>query len=157
LVEENGYGFGLDLGILYQATSNWKAGIKINDAFTTQIIWSDSDNEVVTPSADFETSYQFDFNKAGCRAIRIIGMAEVITDFAEDSITTQIGDLGLDFHAGLEYVADRNLSLLFGYDIDNLTAGLSISISRYMISYAYEHEMNDDLDNSHRISAGLRF
>ncbi|MDP8231402.1 MAG: hypothetical protein P9L91_01900 [Candidatus Zophobacter franzmannii] len=157
LVEENGYGFGMDIGVLYMISDNFLTGLKINDAFTTQIIWPNSDKEAVIPSFDLEFSYLHNFDKKGLKAIRGVGMAEIITDFAEDDITVQLGDLGVDFHAGIEYVATENLQLMVGYDIDNLTAGIGFNINKYILNYAYEHELEDELDNSHRISAGVKF
>ncbi len=157
LAGETGYGFGLDLGLLYQFNKNLFGGLKINDAFTTQIIWADADNELVVPSVDLEFSYENVFNRKGLYGVKLIGMSEIITDFPEDDITAQIGDLGLDFHAGIEYAPIENLQVLMGYDVDNITAGLGFQLNNYMLTYAYEHELEEDLDNSHRISAGVRF
>ncbi len=157
LAEENGYGFGIDLGLLYKFNNDFTGGLKFNDAFTTQIIWADADNELVMPSADLEFSYAKKLSKKGLDSFRLIAMTEIISDFPEDDITAQMGDLGLDFHAGIEYAPVETLQVLLGYDVDNITAGLGFQYNNYMITYAYEHEIEEDLDNSHRISAGVKF
>ena len=124
----------------------------LRDFFTTQILWGNGTHEFVNPSLQLEGQYSLLLP-----LIEKKGKLYLVTDFyAEDrdfASTTSFSLFSLDYHAGLEMNILPNFDLLLGYDINNLTAGLTFGYRRWQFNYAFEQD--SELKNSHRISVGL--
>jgi hypothetical protein len=61
----------------------------------------------------------------------------------------------IDFKAGVEYWLKRTVAIRAGLDAGRFTAGTGARFSRFGFDYAFlSHK---DLDNSHRVSASVRF
>ncbi len=152
LAEENGFGFGADISSYYEFSDKWLIAAKIRDFFTTQILWGNGTHEIVNPGFDLESNYRFMmpiFN----RNSKIFLGTEMYTEGRDIAATTSLGFLSIDYHVGLELNIHSNVDLYFGYNINNLTSGLSINIKNWKINYSFEQ--NSELENSHRISIGL--
>jgi len=152
LAETNGYGFGADLSTFFEPHDNFLLGLKLRDFFSTQIFWSNGTHETVNPGLDFEVSYSFPTPLIGSRGRLIVG-TEVIAEGREEAATYHLGYFSFDHHLGLEIPIPDFVNLYAGYDIENLTAGLSVKIRQFQINYAFKN--NTEIDNSHRVSIGL--
>jgi hypothetical protein len=152
LAEESGFGFGADISTFYQINSKLMLAANLRDFFTTQILWGNGTHEFVNPSLQLEGQYSLLLPLIEKKGKLYLG-----TDlYAEDrdfASTTSFSLFSLDYHAGLEMNILPNFDLLLGYDINNLTAGLTFGYRRWQFNYAFEQD--SELENSHRISVGL--
>lgn len=153
LAEESGFGFGADISTYFQFKDNLLIGLKIRDFFTSQIMWGNGTNEIVNPGFDAEVAYHFS-EKLVPVPIRIITGLELYSEGRDEAAVISAGPISIDPHLGLEIQAHEKADIFLGYDTENLTAGLMLNISRFIINYAFEN--NTELDNSHRVSLGLK-
>ncbi|MFO7660000.1 MAG: hypothetical protein R6V77_03720 [Candidatus Cloacimonadaceae bacterium] len=156
LAEKTGFGFGADLGMLWQMSSKLRLGAVAKDFFTTQIFWENGTNESVYPSAHVELGFE---TKVSSKAIPVIIRlgAETLTESRKEAATLDAGIFSADFHAGIAVLPIPQIKLMAGYDIDSITAGLGIYLKKLAVEYAIKPGSKDDLGTSQRISAGWRW
>ncbi len=153
LAENTGFGFGADIATYYKFLDNWSFAAKIKDFFTTQIFWSDSERETVFPSIILENKYSF-LTPIVKKKVTLYASTDVLFEGRDYSATVNLGKMSFDFHSGLQIDINKNFSLLMGYDIQNLTAGMSLNLGKFDLNYSFEQ--NSQLKNSHRISIGYK-
>lgn len=152
LAEKSGYGFGADISTFRELGESVIIAIKLRDFFSTQIFWSNGSHEIVNPALDLEMSYSFTAPLIGSRA-RLIAGTDIIAEGRQEAATNHLGYLSFDYRAGIEIPIPDYVSLYAGYDVNNLTTGLSVYISQFQVNYSFKY--NTELDNSHRVSIGL--
>jgi len=154
VMDNSSLGAGLDLGAIYTLDKSTSFGFVISDATTTQLVWDTGHHEFVAPTV-----------RLGAQHTRKIGPLEGIGTVAADvevgfenrtSADLSLGDaLTVDFKAGVEYWLKRTVAIRTGLDAGRFTAGTGARFSRFGFDYAFlSHK---DLDNSHRVSASVRF
>ena len=153
LAETTGFGFGADISTFFDLSNDLLLGIVIKDFFTTRIFWDNGTHEMVRPGVDIEFNYSFTPPLINNRTRLLVG-SEIMAEGRKKAATHNIGLLSFDYHLGLEVPIQDFLSLYAGYDVDNLTTGLTVNISSFEVNYAFKY--NTELDNSHRISLGLK-
>ncbi len=153
LAEETGFGFGADLSTYFDFTPQWRLGLRLRDFFTTQVIWSNDTVESVNPGLDVEVRNHLMLPVINRNASWYVNV-ETYTEGREEAATTSLGSLSLDYHAGMALDVHQRVTLLAGYDVENLTAGLSLDFDHFSVNYGFEH--NAELDNSHRVSVSMR-
>jgi len=156
LAEKTGFGFGADLGLLWEINPKLKLGLVTKDFFTTQVIWENGTNEIVYPSANLELGFR---TVVSAKAIPVqinLGM-ESLLESRKEAATLDAGIFSADFHAGMSVMPVPQVKLMAGYDIDSITAGLGLYIRKLAIEYAIKPGSQDDLGFSQRISAGWRW
>ena len=153
LSDESGFGFGADIASYVNIKANWIFAAKLKDFFSSQILWSTDNHEVVLPSLSMESNYKFSIPVAKKEAHFFLG-TDIYAEGRELASTVHVGALSADFHAGLETVVSEKLSIYMGYDVSYFTGGLTAQFNRFKINYAFEQ--NTDLNNSHRVSIGYR-
>ncbi len=156
LAEHSGYGFGADLGGYFQISNSWSMGARFADFFSTQVFWQNGTHEVVNPSLDIETQFGMKITKAKI-PIKTYLRAEILSEGRKQMATTSFGLFSMDYHAGLEIQPISSIKLLAGYDVGNLTAGMSITYRILSFQYAYKQEPKTDLQSCQRISLGIQF
>ncbi len=154
LAKETGYGFGADLTSYHDFGENVTLGARLRDFFSTQIFWENGTHETVNPGLDLESNFHFNFPWIHTPVSIIFGI-ESYFENRDESATTSLGFMSLDYHAGLAIQAHEVLSLFLGYDVENVTAGLTLSLLPLELHYAFEQ--NTELEDSHRVSLGLQF
>ncbi|MCD4829254.1 MAG: hypothetical protein K8R90_07520 [Candidatus Cloacimonetes bacterium] len=155
LAEETAFGFGADIGALFEPKPDWLVGLRVRDVFTTQIFWSgDGSRESVNPGLDIESNLPFTVPLLK-RPARLFTAIETYSEGREEAATNHLGPISFDYHVGLAVEAHRNVDVLAGWDVNHPTAGLSLKIDGWRLHYAFEHHAA--LDNSHRIAAGYTF
>jgi len=156
LAEKTGYGFGADLGMLWQMNNSWRLGLVAKDFFSTQVIWENGTQENILPSLDAELGLRTAVSKK--RIPVLVSLAvETQTDGRKEAATFSTGFLSGDLHAGIAVLPIPQLKVMAGYDADNVTAGLGIYIRKLFLEYAFKNGSQDDLGYSQRISAGWRW
>lgn len=153
LAEETGFGFGADISTYFQVKDNMLIGLKVRDFFTSQIMWGNGTNETVNPGFDAEVAYNFSQKMIPVPLKILVGL-EFYAEGREEAAVISAGAISADPHFGLEVKAHEKADILLGYDAENITAGLTLNISKLIINYAFEN--NTELDSSHRVSLGLK-
>ncbi len=154
LAEETAYGVGMDFSGLWKIDTNLDFGFRVRDIFTTQIFWENGTQETVNPGLDLEGSWSFTVPKVK-KEVKLIANTEINTEGMNETATLSAGALSMDYHLGAEIKATQNINLYLGYDIDNLTTGISFYLKNWNVNYSFEYD--NELDNSHRISLGINF
>jgi len=156
LAEKTGFGFGADLGLLWDINPVWRFGLVAKDFFTTQIIWENGTQENVLPSANTEIGLHTTILRSKVPFILNAGL-ETLFEGRDEAATINAGAISADLHAGMSVQPIPQLKVMAGYDIDSITAGLGIYINKLNIEYAIKQGSQDDLGYSQRISAGWRW
>ncbi len=156
LAEESAWALGADLGMLYKVSSNFMFASKISNVLATHILWENGEYELVSPKGEVEFRYEFSF--WGDKIPLELMMRSDVYLFADKNI----GDYDLSFtslsnHYGLAVTPFQNISLLAGYDVDSITAGVDLKYRNFALFYAYKNNNNGDLGNSQKISLGYKF
>jgi hypothetical protein len=151
LAEENGFGFGADLSAYHNFTDRFMIAARLRDFFTTQILWGNGTHEIVYPGLDLEGNYRLSIPYIN--EIEFLMGLEIYSESREEASLVAVGPLSFDIHGGFEMNVHPKITLYTGYDIDNLTAGLSIKFKNWLINYSFEQV--PELENSHRISVGF--
>lgn len=156
LAEESAWALGADLGMLYKVNSNFMVASKINNVIATHILWEDGDYEIASPKGEVE--FRYEFTLWGERLPLELMMRSEFYLFADKNI----GEYDLNFtsisnHYGLALTPYKNISILGGYDVDSITAGIDLKYRAFSLFYAYKNNSNGDLGNSQKISLGYQF
>lgn len=150
LAEESGFGFGADVSTYFKL-KDFLLAIKLRDFFTTQILWGNGTHEIVNPSLDMEANYGFQFPFIARESTFYLRL-EMFTEGRQEAAVMALSPLSLDPHLGLEINLHEYVDLLLGYDIRNLTTGISARYKNWKLNYGFE--LDTELENSHRISVG---
>ncbi len=154
IAEKSGYGFGFDISTHKQLNERVLLGINLRDAVTTRIFWENGTQESVTPNLDIGLRYQFPIpilNRKG----NIYISSDIYFEGREESSQFDAGAFSGDYHLGFSAHVTENVELFTGKDLENITAGLSISIKQFNLNYSYEND--SELENSHRISLAMKY
>lgn len=156
LAEESAWAIGADLGLYYKVAENFKIASKINNLLATHILWENGTYETASPKGELEFKYNFAFWEEKLKLELI--MRNEIYLFADHNI----GQYDLNFtsisnHYGLALTPYQNFSILAGYDVDSITAGLDLKYNNFSLFYAYKNNNDENLGNSQKISLGYMF
>ena len=156
LAEESAWALGADIGMLYKVSSNFIIASKINNVVATHILWENGDYELASPKGEVE--FRYEFSLWGERIPFELIMRSDFYLFADKNI----GEYDLNFtslsnHYGFALTPYQNISLLAGYDVDSITAGIDLKYRWFSLFYAYKNNSNGDLGNSQKISLGYKF
>lgn len=154
LLDNTSFGIGLDFGVLYLAQPGLVLGARLSDATATQISWDTGHKDTVSPSLHLGGSWSrgFDAIRGSLTAAGGVGMT-----FDRRIEASQFGESSLtgDLQGGLEYWYAERIAARVGTDAGELAAGAGLRLDRFGVDYAFLS--NADLDDSHRISANVRF
>lgn len=153
-LDYHAWGLGVDAGVIYMVTNGLTAGIKLNDATSSPLVWDtdESTTETIIPSLRWGIAYQKPIFYG-----QITATADIKTLFEGRETASQFGSgvVSGDAYLGLEYLFQRRLAFRMGYQEENMTFGAGLKMSLFQIDYAFVG--HEDLDDSHRISAGIQF
>jgi len=153
LAGKSGYGFGADVGMLWEITPSLRLGNVLRDCFTTQIVWQNGTWESVLPALHSELGYTFKVSAKEIPVQAVLGV-ETLSEGRQTAATVAIKPFSLDLHAGLSVQPVPELKLMTGYDADAFTTGLGLQLKQFNLNYAFRLGPEDGLGNTHRISAG---
>jgi hypothetical protein len=156
LAEENAWAIGGDISLLFQPYQSLLLATKIHNVVSTHVLWENGEYETVSPKTDIEGRYLFSlFNDS--IPMELAYRCEMFM-FDDSPIgQTDIGFTSINNHLGLSITPYQNISLLTGYDVDSITAGVDLKISDFSIFYSYRMNDNSDLGNSQKIAIGYNF
>ena len=156
LAGNSGYGFGADLGFLWDSGKGFLAAANLRDFFSTQILWENGTHEVAIPSLDLEAAYQMKLFKSGLPA-RVAIRGELFAEDRGEASMLQMGLVTADLHAGLLLQPIPSLIVMGGYDSDAVTAGLGVRWGSLGLDYAFKGSAPDGLGSTQRVSASYRW
>jgi hypothetical protein len=156
LAEKSGFGFGADMGMLWDISSAFRLGVVARDFFTTQMVWENGTTETSLPSLNAELGWKNTITHKMIPVQLKLGI-ETMFEGRKEAATVSAGAFSADFHAGLAVTPIPQLKVMAGYDVDSFTAGLGIYIKKISLEYAVKPGSDGDLGLSQRISAGWRW
>jgi hypothetical protein len=162
-------GFGFDAGLLYEVMPGWKAGLNIQDITTTPLYWDgwyftddEPDNkrkvstkETIYPTAKLGTSYHLPVAAIAGKLVFAADCDFKFEGLDEDEADFAFSEISGDIRLGVLYEYREMLRLAFGMDRRKPSAGIGLSAARFSLDYAFWR--NEELDNSHRVSASMNF
>lgn len=153
---DNAIGFGFDLAAIARPWRALSAGLLLQDATSTVLIW-DGRTETISPTAKFGLSYPFKIPFSG--TIVLAADADARFEGRDFSAQTSAGGVSGDFHFGTEYWYRELLALRAGSDEGSFTAGagLRLPLGYRSLGLDYAFLQHNDLDDSHRVSALFKF
>lgn len=134
--EVNAFGFGLDLGMLFNLSKSLKAGLVIRN-IGTNLKWDTGHSDTLPLTTTLGIAYKT-FNDRVTLAVDM----------------EKRKNRPLKFREGIEFWLSKNIAIRIGMNDKDFTAGAGLRMGQFGLDYAY---MSHDLGNSHRISLAAKF
>jgi hypothetical protein len=154
---DNAIGFGFDLSALARPWRALSVGLSLQDAATTVLIWNGR-TETITPTAKLGVSYPLPIGFLGGT---FVAAADCDARFEGRKFAAErwLGGVSGDFHYGAEYWYRELLAVRAGSDEGSFTAGAGFRfpLGFRSVGLDYAFLAHNDLDDSHRVSALLKF
>jgi hypothetical protein len=129
-------------------------GARFADITTTQISWDTGTREVVNPSVTI--GGRWTRSVPGLRGDMTLALDLPMTfEGREKASQLSAGRIGTDFQGGFEYWFSRAIAFRLGTSTGSWTAGGGLRYRGFGSDYAFLP--HDDLGDTHRISASVRF
>ncbi len=145
--DHTAFGYGLDLGGLYPLFGGLNIGINLRDIVITNVFWDTGSKDRVLPSLNVGAAFSqaFPFFRGGLT----LSLASTFgSDFSSEGG-------GSPVNLGAEYTYSDLVSVRFGSDSDDFTAGAGIRVYR-SVNVDYAFLSNSDLGGTHRVSMSFR-
>jgi hypothetical protein len=154
LLRNTSFGMGVDLGALFFLRRDLTAGVRFADITTTQISWDTGTRESISPSMTLGLQWT-----RAVPALRghLTAAADLGFSFEgrEEASQFNAGAVGGDFQGGLEYWFSRTVAARAGTTAGEWVAGGGLRYRGLGADYAFLP--HDDLGETHRLSASVRF
>lgn len=159
LDDHDAWGFGFDLAARFDAGRGLALGANLQDAFGTYLSWDTGRRETISPNLKLGAAWTRDVSFPRGRFLAAADL-DVRFEGRRTAATWWVGDrLSADPHLGGELQVGL-LALRAGLDVDRPTLGVGLSPAPFHVDYAFRGRSDageDDLDASHRVSAGIAF
>ncbi|MBM3286329.1 MAG: PorV/PorQ family protein [Candidatus Eisenbacteria bacterium] len=163
LLQNTSFGMGVDLGLLCAARRDLTLGLRLSDITTTQVSWDTGTREVVNPSVTLGSRWTGQVPGIGGELTAALDMPVTFDGRATASqfslrdpgIDKTGPGIGFDLLAGFEYWLARVAALRVGSSAGEWTAGAGVRYRGMGGDYAFLP--HDDLGDTHRVSASVRF
>lgn len=148
---DTAFGYGIDIGMYFNATDHWSAGLNLRDATGTTIAWDGHANDRIAATLDAGMAYSDEMPLFGGYYIVTASML-----FFGDSPDLK----GIEtMNLGCEYMVYDFLAIRAGSSQGDTTFGMGLLklplISSTALDYAFlSHE---EFDSTHRISLTVHF
>jgi hypothetical protein len=154
LLDNTSFGMGADLGFLFDVRRDLSLGVRFADITTTRISWDTGTREVVNPSITF--GGQWTRAIPGLRS-QVTLAADVASTFDGRDTASQFGSGAAtgDFQGGMEYWFSNAVALRLGTNAGTWTGGGGLRYRAFGADYAFLP--HDELGDTHRVSASIRF
>lgn len=152
LADRSAQGLGLDLGLRYRLDHGLELGAHLRDVPATLVLWDDGQSDTVWPEVALGAAWTRPLGFAGLTLRSELGVHTDLEGPTADA-SGEFRNLWLD--GGLELELPGRLALRGGIAENRLAAGAGLGLGRLAVEYAFRP--HEDLDNSHLVSASLRF
>ena len=149
--DDTAFGFGIDLGVRYAATSRITVGANLRDITGTMIAWDGHANDRIALTMDIGAAYEDELPLIGGRYVLSTSMLYFGDSPDGKSFET--------LNVGIEYLLNDFIAFRAGSTQGNGTFGIGLMrlplISSSSLDYAFlSHE---DFDSTHRMSLSVKF
>lgn len=158
LMDYSAWGLGLDAGLLWKPTGALSLGMNLQDITGTHLFWNNGHSEVVNPTAKLGAAFTVPLRKFS--SVLTVGLdGDFRFEGREYSAQYSRGEVSLDTRAGMELLIRDTVGIRLGSSEGNMTAGIGLKIGLFgkPVSLDYAWLGHDQLDNTHRFSAGVGF
>ena len=153
--DNSAWGFGFDLGAIWNAYNDLNIGVNFQDVTTTVIAWDTGTKELVSPTLKLGMAYPL-WIKWIQSQLLIAADTDMHFEGRDFAADFSAGPVSNDFRLGTELLLRQVVALRLGRsDIGSFSAGAGIRLPKLDIDYAFMD--HDDLGSTHRISLRLRF
>jgi len=157
VADDGAVGFGFDLGLLARPWRALSVGVLVQDVTSTILIWN-GETETISPTVKFGVSYPVEI--ALLRGT-LVAAADTDVRFEGRKFAAErwAGGVSGDFHYGAEYWYKDLLAIRGGSDEGSFTAGAGFRfpLGARGVGLDYAFLEDNGLDDSHRVSALLKF
>jgi hypothetical protein len=161
--DDSMFGFGFDVGMLYQIKPWWRAGACLHDAFGTLLIWNNGTRNVKTPTLKLGNAFTSTVMNGNVRALAAVDF-DIRFEGRETASQFSSGAVSIDIRAGGEISYREAVALRVGMEPSsqdkepygrawNLTLGAGLAFRGLNLDYAFSE--HPSLDETHRVSLGL--
>lgn len=147
----NGSGYGLDVGAIVKPHQRFSIGVNFQD-IGSHINWDTGAEDDIPLTIKLGSSYTHPIERISSDILFSVDMDLKKAGYGE-SAQVSFGEWSGDFHYGAELTYRSLLSVRFGAYRDDFTAGAGFKYKFFNVNYALV--THSDLNNSHRISAGV--
>lgn len=161
--DDSMFGFGVDVGALYQVRPWWRTAGVLRDAVGTLLVWNNGTRNTKTPTLTLGNAF---FTSVARQQVRLIAAVDVDLRFEGRQTASQFssGALSADLRVGAEAAYREAIALRAGLQPsskDNepygrawdLTMGAGLAFRGLMLDYAFtQHPV---FDQTHKVSLGL--
>lgn len=155
------FGIGMDLGLYRPAI--WRSldfGLKIQDATTTYLGWSNGTKESILPAVIPGFGYRIAL-PAWDATLRVATSFETRFENRGDADQYSSGSLSTNVHTGVEAGFSESVFVRGGFDSgwgsQDVTAGAGFRMSRLTVDYAYAGDTLGVDESTHRVSLTVGF
>jgi hypothetical protein len=160
LMQYSAWGIGFDAAVKWNPTSAFALGMTLQDVFGTYMFWNTGLSESVSPTAKIGAAFTWPLDRFHS-VLTFSADGDFRFEGREFAAQYSIPDAGisLDTHLGGELRIRETVGIRLGSSEGNMTAGLgfTIKIGGYPVSLDYAWLSHDQLDATHRVSAGVGF
>ncbi|MBN1423079.1 UPF0164 family protein [Candidatus Fermentibacteria bacterium] len=161
--DDSMFGFGVDVGALYQVRPWWRAAGVLRDAVGTLLVWNNGTRNTKTPTLTLGNAF---LASAASRQLMLIAAVDVDLRFENRQTASQFssGALSADLRVGAEAMYREAIALRAGLQPSSkdsepygrawdLTLGAGLAFRGLMLDYAFtQHPV---FDQTHKVSLGL--
>lgn len=162
--DDSMFGFGIDLGLLYEVRPWWRAAGVLRDAVGTLLVWNNGTRNTKTPTLTLGNAF---FLRVAEGQVGLTGAMDVDLRFEGREAASQFsaGELSADVRVGCEITYRDAVALRAGVQPSSKdtkpygrawdpTLGAGLCLGGVTVDYAFsQHPVFDD---THRVSLGLR-
>jgi hypothetical protein len=159
--DDSSLGIGVDLGLLRPGIwRNLDFGLKLQDATTTHLSWSNGTKESITPAVIPAFAYRLPLPAWNAR-ITLATSAETRFENRQEADQYHSGAISTNIHFGGELALHDKVFLRGGFDsgwsLDDITMGAGFRLAMLTVDYAYAGDMMNIDEETHRVSITAHF
>lgn len=144
--ENNAWGLGFDIGVMYSPLDSLKLGLLFSDGTSTLLAWNTGRKELIPPHLRIGSAYSFHYS-----FLQFLPVLDLRVNFENrESSQLSIDLMGIDLHTGMEIRLKKMIAFRLGLDSGLFTAGSGIRVSAFRVDYGFLG--HSELGNTHRIS-----
>ena len=158
LMDNSAFGLGPDIGIRYQPSEAFSAGLNLQDISGTHLFWNTGSTESILPTVKLGVAFRWPISKFATVAT-IAADGDFRFEGREYSAQYHFSGVSLDTHIGAEFLIKDLVALRIGSAEGSMTAGMGLQFSliNHPVSLDYAYLSHQALDATHRMSLGAGF
>jgi len=153
--EYSANGLGTDLGLVYIPVQRVRLGVNLKDVTGSFLLWNTGNKEFIYPKMRTGITVIANFFFITESQVNFSMDAELRADHRLALSQISYKNINADIFWGMEYWFKNTVAVRIGADSGSISSGLGISYKGINLDYAIL--MNEQLDNSQRLSGSITF